>query len=111
MKRPRYGDEGERARFCAAHKLGDMVDLASRRGAKCSSPAKRSRDGPRSFAPNTAAAAAAAPAASSMTSSTDPRRPSMLPFNLGTNASSSAPPPKRGHTLADAGGHRVSELL
>lgn len=103
MKRPRYGDEGERARFCAAHKYDDMVDLASRRGSKCTSPAKRSRDGPRSFAHDSAAAA------SSTVSTTIPSgsRRSMPSFNLGS--AGSAPAPTRGHTPAHAGGHRVRE--
>eukprot|EP00904_Undaria_pinnatifida_P005982 jgi/Undpi1/2513/HiC_scaffold_13.g05892.m1 len=100
LKRPRYGDEGERARFCAAHKFDDMVDLATRRGAKCSSPAKRPRDGPRSFAHDSAAAPPG------------PRLSFMPSFSLGSSGGvgggvgGGAPVPKRGHTPAHAGGHR-----
>lgn len=96
MKRPRYGEEGERARFCAAHKFDNMVDLATRRGSsKCNSPTKRSRDGPRTFAHDSAEAA-----------SSGPRHRCIPSFNLGIG--SGTPVPKRGHTPAHAGGHRVS---
>lgn len=96
MKRPRYGEEGERARFCAAHKFDNMVDLATRRGSsKCNSPTKRSRDGPRTFAHDSAEAASSGPGHRSVPS-----------FNLGIG--SGTPAPKRGHTPAHAGGHRVS---
>lgn len=129
LKRPRYGEEGGRARFCAAHRFDDMVDLASRRstagggGAKAGSgsPAKRPRNGPRSFAHDSAAAAAAAAA-----------KPPALPagampaFSLGAGGGVGGggggggraplpkrghPVPKRGHTPARAGGHRVSFVL
>ena len=117
LKRPRYGEEGGRARFCAAHRFDDMVDLASRRstggassGAKhCVSPAKRPRNGPRSIAHDSSAAAAAEAAAA---------LPSSPAFSLraagagggggGGRGGAGAPLATRGHTPAHAGGHRVS---
>lgn len=99
-----------------------MVDLATRRGNKCSSPSKRARDGPRSAAHDSAAAIAAAATSTGAAAVSVSRRPSMPSFNLQTatsaptsstsavGRSSSGPPPKRGNTVAHAGGHRVSRL-
>lgn len=111
IKRPRYGEEGERARFCAAHKFDHMVDMASRRGSssKCTtstSPSKRPRDGPRSVAHDTAAGAAA-----SASSRRSGAASGGVPVTFCLSAEDAEEPPrKRGHTVSAAGGHRVSSF-
>ncbi|CAM9388868.1 unnamed protein product, partial [Sphacelaria rigidula] len=112
IKRPRYGEEGERARFCAAHKFDHMVDMASRRGStttggKCSSasPSKRPRDGPRSMAHDTAAGAAVGLVGNPSRRSGVASGGVPVTFCLSAE-DAEEPPPKRGHTVSAAGGHR-----